>query len=210
MKNSTKVLLSLLCVALCAFIFACASGGSSSSGGSGGAAASGPSEGFLGKWTYEESADAGDGGSSTITKTEANETIDGVAVKTYKFKGNVTDKAKYGLAQVEIKPDAETLALFKTAKAISFKMLADGRPYVIEAPISTVTDWGFHRFTVRTNPGEVQEHTIQMRMFMQPAWASVVKFNQQRLTMLRIQTVNAAEGGVGPFEFKVWDLKIYQ
>jgi len=208
MKNTKKVFFSLMCVVFCVVIFSCASGG----GGGGGtaAASSGPSEGFLGKWTYEESADAGDGGTSTIAKTEANETIDGVTVKTYKFKGNVTDKAKYGLAQVEIKPDEETLALFKTAKAISFKMLADGRPYVIEAPISTVTDWGFHRFTVRTNPGEVQEHTIQMRMFMQPAWATSVKFNQSRLTMLRIQTVNAAEGGVGPFEFKVWDLKIYQ
>jgi len=206
MKNTKKALISLFCVAFCVVIFACASGG----GGGGGAAASGPSEGFLGKWTYEESADANDGGSSTITKTEANETIDGVAVKTYKFKGNVTDKTKYGLAQVEIKPDEETLALFKTAKAISFKLLGDGRPYVIEAPISTVTDWGFHRYTIKTNPGEVQEYNIQMRMFMQPAWATAVKFNQQRLTMLRIQTVNAAEGGVGPFEFKVWDLKVYQ
>jgi len=207
MKNSTKVWLYLLCVALCAVVFACASGGSGGDGKA--AAAAGPSE-FLGKWTFEESADANDGGTSTITKTEAEEVINGVTVKTYKFKGVVTDKAKYGLAQVEIKPDEETLALFKTAKAISFKMQADGRPYVVEAPISTVTDWGFHRFTVKTIPGEIQEHNIQMRMFMQPAWATAVRFNQSRLTMLRIQTVNAAEGGVGPFEFKVWDFKVYQ
>jgi len=203
MKNSKKVLLSLVFAAFCAVIFACASGG-------GGAAASaGPSE-YLGTWTYEPSADANDGGTSKITKTEAEEVIDGVTVKTYTFKGEVTDKAKYGLAQVEIKPDEETLELFKTAKAISFKMKADGRPYVVEAPISTVTDWGFHRFTVRTNPGEVHEFNIQMRMFMQPAWATTVRFNQTRLTMLRLQTVNAAEGGVGPFEFKIWDLKVYQ
>jgi len=207
MKNTKKALISLLCVAFCVVIFACASGGG---GGGGGAAASGPSEGFLGKWTYEESADAGDGGSSTIAKTVADEVIDGVTVKTYKFKGVVTDKAKYGLAQVAMTPDEETLALFKTAKAISFKLLGDGRPYVIEAPISTVTDWGFHRYTIKTNPGEVQEYNIQMRMFMQPAWATAVRFNQSRLTMLRIQTVNAAEGGVGPYEFKIWDIKVYQ
>jgi len=207
MKNTKKVLFCLLCMALCAVIFACASGGGAS-GGAGGGAKTG--EGFSGKWTYEESADAGDGGSSTITKTEADEVIDGVTVRTYKFKGTVTNKTQYGLAQVTITPDEETLALLKTASAISFKLAGDGRPYVIEAPISTVKDWGFHRYTIKTVPGETQEYKIDMRFFMQPAWATIVKFNKDRLTSIRIQTVNAAEGGVGPYEFKMWDMKVYQ
>jgi hypothetical protein len=206
MKNSKKVLFSILCAALCVVIFACASSG----GGGGEKKASGSGEGYLGVWTFEESADAGDGGSSTITKTEATETIDGASVKTFLFKGVVTDKTKYGLAQVAMVPDEQTLALLKTASAISFKLKGDGRPYVIEAPISTVKDWGFHRYTIKTNPGEVQEYKIDMRFFMQPAWAAIVKFNKERLTMIRIQTVNAAEGGVGPYEFKIWDLKVYQ
>jgi len=205
MKNSRKLVISILCAVFCIVIFACASGG----GGGGGKAAPVSKEGFLGKWTYEEKADADDGGSSTITKTEATETIDGVSVKTYKFKGTVTNQTQYGLAQVTMTPDDETLALLKTASAISFKLVGDGRPYVIEAPISTVKDWGFHRYTIKTNPGEMQEYKIDMRFFMQPAWATIVKFNKERLTSIRIQTVNAAEGGVGPFEFKIWDLKVY-
>ena len=204
MKNTKKVLFCLLCMALCAVIFACASGGG------GAAKTSGTSEGFSGKWTYEESADAGDGGTSTITKTEIEEVIDGVPVKTYKFKGTVTSKYVYGLAQVTMTPDEETLALLKTASAISFKLTGDGRPYVIEAPLSTVKDWGFHRYTIKTVPGETQEYKIDMRFFMQPAWATIVKFNKERLTSIRIQTVNAAEGGAGPYEFKIWDMKVYQ
>jgi len=207
MKNTKKALLSLLCVALCAVIFACASGG----GGGGGAKAadSGPSE-ISGKWKLEPHNDANDKGTSTIIMTEADEVINGVTVKTYKFKGVVTDAIRYGVVDATLTPDDETLEYLKAAKAISFKMLADGRPYVIEAPISTVTDWGFHRYTIKTTAGEVQEHNIQMRMFMQPAWATAVRFNQSRLTSIRIQTVNAAEGGLGPFEFKVWDIKLYK
>lgn len=201
MKKTLNVLLFVLCTALCIGILSC--------GSTGGGAASGSNEIISGKWTFEESNDANDGGSSTITMTTAEETIDGNSFTTYRFKGEVTAKTQYGLAQVTVTPDAETLEVYKTCKAISFKMLGDGRPYVIEAPISTVKDWGFHRFTVRTVAGEVQEHYIEMRMFIQPAWAQVVRFSRDRLTCLRIQTVNAAEGGVGPYEFKVWDFKLY-
>jgi len=207
MKNTKKALLCLLCVALCAVIFACASGGG---GGSKPAADAGPSE-FYGKWKLEPHDDSNDKGSSKIAMTEADEVIDGKTVKTYKFKGEVTDKIKYGVVDATLTPDDdETLEYLKTAKGISFKMLADGRNYVIEAPTSTVTDWGFHRYTIKTNAAENMEHNIQMRMFLQPAWATAVRFYQNRLTSIRIQTVNAAEGGLGPFEFKVWDIKLYK
>ena len=206
MKNTKKVLFCLLCAALCAVIFACASGG----GGGGAAAAAGPSEAPA-VFTFEALDDSNDKGTSTITMTTAEETIDGVKYQTWSFKGNVTSKYQYGLATVALTPDEATLALLKTAKAISFKMLTkDGRSYKVEAPISTVKDWGFHCFTVKNEANQVAEHKIEMRMFMQPSWAAAVRFNRDRLEMLRIQTINAAEGGVGPFEFKVWDFKVYQ
>jgi hypothetical protein len=204
MKNSQKVLFSLLCVALCAMFFACASSG----GGGGGAAASGSGEPVPGVFKFEPNDDSNDKGTSTIVMTEATETIDGVSVKTYRFKGEVTNKIQYGVVDATLTPDDSTLELLKTAKAISFKILGDGRPYNVEAPISTVTDWGFHRYKIETKAGEVTDVYIEMRMFMQPAWASIVRFNQARLTKFRIQSFNAAEGGMGPFEFKVWDVKV--
>jgi hypothetical protein len=205
MKNTKKVLFCLLGVALCAVIFACASGG----GGGGGAKASGNIETVPAVFTIEANDDSNDKGTSKIVMTEAEETIDGVKYKTWKFKGEVTDKIKYAVVDATLIPDDATLARMKVATAFSFKMLTtDGRTYNVEAPISTVTDWGFHRFTVKNVANQVAEHNIDMRFFMQPAWAATQKFNKERLTKFRIQSLNAAEGGIGPFEFKVWDFKI--
>ncbi|MDR2941123.1 MAG: CIA30 family protein [Treponema sp.] len=204
MKNSKKALFSLLCVAFCVVIFACASSGG------GGASAPVSSEPVSGVFKFEANDDSNDKGTSKIVMTVADEVIDGVTYKTYKFKGEVTNKIQYGVVDATLTPDDDTLALLKTCKAISFKMVTtDGRPYNVEAPISSVTDWGFHRYPVKTEPNVVQEVKIEMRMFMQPSWAQAVRFSQTRLTKFRIQTFNAAEGGVGPFEFKVWDFKIY-
>jgi len=206
MKITKKALFSLFCVAFCAVIFACAS-----SGGSGDkAAAPASSEPVAAVFKIEPHDDSDDKGTSTMIMTVADEVIDGVTYKTYKFKGEVTDKIKYGVCDASLTPDAATLEILKTCKAISFKIVtADGRPYNVEAPISTVQDWGFHRYTVKTVANEIQEVKIDMRMFMQPPWATTIKFNQARLTNFRIQTFNAAEGGKGPYEFKVWDFKVY-
>jgi hypothetical protein len=207
MKKSTKVLLSMLCVAFCALIFACASGG-----GGGGSApkAAASSEPVAAVFAVVPHDDTDDKGSSTMVMTVADEVIDGVTYKTWKFKGEVTDKIQYGVVDAGLTPDEATLELLKTAKSISFKILTvDGRTYNVEAPISTVTDWGFHRYPVKTEANVAQEVKIDMRMFMQPAWATPVRFNQTRLTRFRIQTLNAAEGGKGPYEFKIWDFKVY-
>jgi len=205
MKNSRKVLFSLLCAASCVVIFACASGG-----GGGGAAASGPVEGVPAVFKVEPHDDSNDKGTSTMFMTVAEEVIGGQRYTTYTFKGEVTNKIQYGVVDAGLTPDEATLARMKVATAISFKMITtDGRTYNVEAPLSTVTDWGFHRYPVKNVANEAAEHYIELRMFMQPAWASAVKFNKERLTMFRIQSLNAAEGGMGPYEFKVWDFKIY-
>jgi hypothetical protein len=204
MKNTKKVLLSVLCVAFCAVILACASGG-----GGGKTTDTGPAE-LYGNWKLEANDDSNDKGTSKITMTVADEVIDGKTVKTYTFKGVVTNAIQYGVVDATLTPDADTLAYLKTAKGISFKMKADGRDYIVEAPTSDVKDWGFHRYKIKTNPGEEMLQDIQIRMFLQPAWATAVRFYQTHLSSIRIQTVNAAEGGTGPFEFKIWDIRLYK
>jgi len=205
MKNSKKVCVLALVVVFCAVVFSC--------GSSGGAAKAEPekSVGVLGNFKVEPHDDSDDKGTSTMFMTVAEEEIDGVKCTTYTFKGTVTDKIKYGVVDASLTPDDETLARIKTAKAVSFKMLTtDGRTYNLEVPISTVKDWGFHRFPVKTIANEAEEHYIEMRMFMQPSWAELAKFDKNRITKFRIQSLNAAEGGMGPYEFKFWDFKIYQ
>jgi len=208
MKNTQKAVILVLCVVLCAFGFSCASSGG---GGSGPDAAAAPaiSEPYHGVWELTGDDDSGDKGTSTVTLTEAEEEIDGKTVKTYRFVGEVTNGTQYGLISAILTPDADTLAVLKKCSAISFKLLGDGRPYNVEAPISTVTDWGFHRFPIKTTPGTAQEYKIDLKMFQQPSWATAVRFNKERLTMIRVQTFNAAEGGIGPFDFKIWDITLY-
>jgi len=208
MKNMKKAVLFILCMAFSVIIFACASGGG---GGDGGKAADAVPAEFSGNWKLEPHDDSNDKGTSKITMTVADEVIDGKTVKTYKFKGEVTKAIQYGVVDATLTPDDDTLAYLRTnAKGISFKMVADGKTYVVEAPTTDVKDWGFHRYTVKTEPGAVQEVNIQMRMFMQPAWATAVRFYQSHLSSIRIQTQNATEGGLGPFEFKIWDIKLYK
>lgn len=204
MKNVQKALVLILCGALCAVIISC--------GSTGGGGASGSKEPIIGVWELSPNNDANDNGTSTIFMTIAEEEIDGEMKTTWHFAGEVTGAITYGVVDATLTPDEDTLAALKAldpGSVISFMMIGDGRDYIIEAPISTVTDWGFHRFKISTEPGVAMEHRIQMRFFMQPSWAQPVRFNRERLTSIRIQTVNAAEGGVGPFEFKVWDIKLF-
>jgi hypothetical protein len=180
-----------------------------SSGGGGGSGGGAP---VLGTFVFTANNDSNDGGTSTITMEEAEEVINGETVKTYRFYGEVTDKIQYGVVDATLTPDEATLELIKTAKAISFMFIGDGRTYNIEAPITSVTDWGFHRFGIKNDytPGQPTNIFADMRFFMQPGWASQIRFRKDQLTSFRIQTVNAAEGGVGPFDFKIWNVMIHQ
>jgi hypothetical protein len=203
MKKTQKALILLLCGTLCVFILTCASSGGSSAGGDAG-------EVVAGTWTWKgyTPADKGDGDTSICSVVIAEEVINGETVTTYSLSGTVTNAIQYGLAECDIVPDEATLELLKTAKAVSFKVMGDGKRYNLEAPISTVTDWGFHVFGFEAST-EATEYVVQMRMFMQPAWAAQVRFNQARITKLIFKTRNQAEGGLGDFSVKIWDLKLH-
>jgi len=192
MKNTKKALVLILCLVFSITIFSC-----------------GSIKSVSGVWEFTVNDDSIDRGTSTIVMTIAEEVIDGKTFTTYHFKGVVTDAFIYGAVDATLTPDEKTLEALKAASAISFKMIADGRTYIVEAPLSTVTDWGFHRYTMKTEPGVVKEYNIDMSWFIQPSWVQPVRFNRDHLTSLRIQTTSFAEDGAGPFEFKVWDIKIY-
>ena len=199
-----KALFLLLCGALCAgLIVTCASSGGSSAGGDTG-------EVIPGTWTWKgyTPADKGDGDTSICRVVIAEEVINGETVTTYSLSGTVTNALQYGLAECDIVPDEATLELLRTAKAVSFKVMGDGKRYNLEAPISTVTDWGFHVYGFEA-PEEATEYVVQMRMFMQPSWAAQVRFNQARIEKLIFKTRNQSEGGLGDFSVKIWDLKLH-
>jgi len=199
-----KAVFSILCVVLCVAVFSCASGGGS------GAGNELAGQVIPGNWTWvpKTPADKTDGDTSICRVEEADEVIDGETVHVYKLSGTVNNANQYGVAECEVVPDEETLELIKNCKAVSFKVIGDGKRYQIEAPISTVTDWGFHTYFFDTG-AEAVEYDAQMRMFMQPSWAAATIFNQKRITKFIFKTRNATEGGTGDFSLKIWDFKLH-
>jgi len=204
MKKTQKALILLLCGTLCAFIVTCASSGGSAGGDTG--------EVIAGTWTWKgyTPADKGDGDTSICNVVIAEEVIDGETVTTYALSGTVTNALQYGLAECDIVPDAETLELLRTCKAISFKIIGDGKRYNIEVPLSTVKDWAFHVQSIATTEGQVEDIFLPMRAFMQPAWTNEpVRFNQSLIQKVIFKTRNQTEGGLGDFAVKIWDLKLH-
>jgi hypothetical protein len=197
-----EMVLAILVGALCVMVLSCGSSG-------GGAASGGAGEVFVGNWTWSPEEDAED--TSTCFMVIAEEVIGGQTVTTYAFSGTVTEDKQYGLGQWSITPaDEETLEKLRTAKAISFKIIGDGKRYQVEIPITTVRDWGFHVRNISTEPaGEVTEQNLQIRSFSQPGWAQLVRFNQSLVTRINIKTRNNVEGGLGDYAVKIWDLKLH-
>jgi len=205
MKKTQKVLFLLLCGALCAVFATCASSGGS-------AANEAPGEVVAGTWTWKgyTPADKGDGDTSICNVVQADEVIGGESVHTYALFGTVTNALQYGLAECDIVPDEETLAQLRACKAISFKILGDGKRYNIEVPIPTVKDWAFHVQSIQTVEGEVVDIFLPMRGFAQPAWTNEpIRFNQSLIQKIIFKTRNQTEGGLGDFSVKIWDLKLH-
>jgi hypothetical protein len=198
-----EMVLAILVGALCAMVLSCGSSGG------GGAASGNAGEVFVGNWTWSPEEDAED--TSTCFMVIAEEVIGGQTVTTYAFSGTVTNDKQYGLGQWSITPaDEETLEKLRTAKNISFKIIGDGNRYQVEIPITTVKDWGFHVRNINTEPaGTMIEQDLMIRSFSQPGWAVTVPFRQNLVTRINIKTRNNAEGGLGDYSVKIWDLKLH-
>jgi len=157
---------------------------------------------YVGEWKPFD--DGNDGGNSTVTMTPT--TRDGMTA--YRFTGNTTTKYQYGFVGWEVTPNAATLAALKTAKGISFKVLGDGRRYTVKYRISLVRDYAHHEFHFNTRAGEVQEITVQIRQFMQPAWGDPVRMNQNQVLDVSFQTHESWRPN--SFDITIWDLRILQ
>jgi len=206
MQKTQKTLVLLLCGALCAtfFISSCATGG----GGSNPKSMEGLGTGTLavGRWfAYDDVPDNGD---STAVLTSAEEVIGGETVTAHTVKGNVTTKFQYGFAGWGIEPDEATLELIKTAKALSFTILGDGKRYSIKFKTSDVKDYAYHEYSFNTEAGVAQTIEVPLGFFMQPSWTgSPVKLKPENVIGIEWQTHESWRPGT--FEIKTWNFKIF-
>jgi hypothetical protein len=206
MKNLKKLCLLAIFVMFCAVILSCASSGSGNP-----KSMSGLGSGVLavGEWFgYNDENDKGD---STVSLTEAQEVIDGQTVTTYTVKGNVTKKFQYGFAGWGLTPDEATLELLKTAKALSFTIVGDGKRYSIKFKTSDVKDYAYHEYSFNTEAGVAETFEVPMGFFIQPSWTgSPVRLKPENVLGVEWQTHESwRKDANNPFEIKTWGFKIY-
>jgi hypothetical protein len=194
MKNTQKALL----LVFCAVILSCAGGGQATGAG-------GPPVLATGEWMVYD--DSGDGGSSTVAFTIADEVIDGETKSVISVNGNVTTRFQYGFAGWGLDADEETMEAYKTASALSFKILGDGKRYSIKFKQSNVRDHCYHEYVFATEAGEVLTIEVPIRFFMQPSWGTPVRLNQSLITGIEWQTHESWRPAT--FQIKMWDFMIH-
>lgn len=165
-----------------------------------------------GDWmTYNDQTN--DGGSSTAKLETKEEVIDGKTVKVHHVTGNVTTQFIYGFAGWGIDADAATMENYKTADALSFYILGDGKKYTIKFKTSSIEDYAYHEYTFDTTAGEVLFIEVPMQYFAvgQPSWGAPKKFDATLVTGIEWQTHESwrLNPRSNPFEVKMWDFMIH-
>jgi len=154
-------------------------------------------------WEWAVNGDEDSGGTSTISMTEGTEN----GKPAYTFKGNITNEYQYGFVNVKVFPDEDTLELLKTTKGFSFKVVGDGDRYAVKITTSDITDYCYYEYVFETIEGEIIEIVVPINYLMQPSWGQYKKFNQDKAMFIEYQTTR--NGSPGPFQFKLWDIKLY-
>jgi hypothetical protein len=188
--KKAKIVSIILCGALLALVFSCATSG-------------GKVVAYDGIWDWQTDNDASNGGTSTITMTEGKEE----GVTAYSFAGTITNEYQYGDVYVKVYPGGDTLDILKTFTAISFKIKGDGDSYMIKVPTSNIKDYAYYQYSFDTVEGETKMIIVPVEYLMQASWGKSEIFDQSLAEWIEFQTTRS--GAPGPYEFKLWDLKLY-
>jgi len=125
-------------------------------------------------WRWETYSDSSDNtGNSTITKTEASGTLT--------FAGELKAGDPHPYAGFQAYPNADMLALLKTAVAITFDFYGDGRTYTLKLPTSDITDYTYYETTITPAADKWETITINVSELEQPDWAEDPKEFDQDL-----------------------------
>jgi len=96
----------------------------------------------------------------------------------------------------------------KNADGVRFKVLGDGKKWMVNFATSNVTDSAFHRTTISTQNGRVTIVDIPYRNLKQPDWGKKVTFNKNNLTGISIERQHDM-GGTGASTIKIFDFEVY-
>lgn len=155
-------------------------------------------------WDWGVGDDSSNGGTSTINMEEISK--DGM--KAYKFTGSITDDYQYGFVNVQIRPAGDAVDILKTCTAFSFKVRGDEN-YAVKITTTDVIDYCYFETVFETIEGQDKLVIIPIGYLVQPTWGTQkARFSQEDADFIEFQTTRS-NGSPGPFEFELWDLKLY-
>jgi hypothetical protein len=97
----------------------------------------------------------------------------------------------------------------KNANGVRFKVLGDGKRWLIYFATSSVTDGAFHRMTISTQRGRVVSIDVPYSRLRQPEeWGRRATFNKNNITGIAIERQHDM-GGTGAAAIKIFDFEIY-
>lgn len=201
MKKTQKAFLLSTCVILSVVIIGCASQGGGTAAAADGFGPGVPLTGEL--YIYN---DESNGGTSQITM----ETLEIDGMTAWRFNGNTTTSFEYGFVGWGIEPDEAGLELLRSARAVSFNFIGDGKRQTIKIRLSSVRDHAHYEFHFFGEPGVAERVEVSispMRMFQQPSWGSPVRFNLANAEAVEFQTHESWRPG--SFEITVWDIRVH-
>jgi len=148
-----------------------------------------------GQWSWNSYNDGVNGGTSTINLT--------VLSGTQTASGNITGAYEHGYAGWEAVPqDPATFSALRTATAISFKVVGDGKTYKAALPTTDITDHCYYTTTFSTQSGVETTVTLKISDFVQGDWGVQKPFNPLLIDRIQWQT---NDGAMGPFNLTVSD-----
>jgi len=99
----------------------------------------------------------------------------------------------------------EMVQLLRSSEGIRFRVLGDGRTWIIRIPTSNVRDYGYFEASFRTRQNTVTEVNIPFSQLRQPSWARRVGFGRNNITGLHIARLSTTESG--PSIIRVFDFE---
>jgi len=157
------------------------------------------------KWEWTATGDQNNGGKSTAAIIEGQES----KMPAWTFKGNLIVGWQYCAAYATVTPDAATLEKLKTSTGISFKVLGDGDRYKIKMRSSDVTDGGDFEYFFDTVKGFAITVVVPNEFFLKPSWSNAGPNKLNMNNAVDVQFETGRPGTAGPFEIKIWDVKLY-
>jgi hypothetical protein len=97
---------------------------------------------------------------------------------------------------------------FRNAAGVRFKVLGDGKRWMVNFATESVKDSAFHRIAISTQNGRVTSIDIPFRNLRQPDWGRKITFNKDDITGFSIERQHDM-GGSGASTIKIFNFEVY-